>query len=322
MKEKTPKPTENKKSEQRLGRGLSALLGEVPVAVPGENVQHSSQKKPDLSRKNNTIAVSSEESIGRVRRLPIEWINPSPYQPRRIFDTVTLKELALSIQQRGLIQPVIVRPQPKNPDRFELIAGERRWRAAQMAKLYEIPALIENYSDQQAGELALIENIQRQDLSVIEEAEGYFALIEKHDYTQEELAQIMGKSRSHIANLLRLRQLPDSVKDKVIRNLLTMGQVRPLIGHADAEKLAEIILLKKLSARQAEALVKAGHKTQSTSGRAEKSADIRALELRAQTELGLSVSVDWDQEKEKGRFSVQLGSLEQFDDLLKRLGIG
>ncbi len=322
MKDKTPKSTENKKSEQRLGRGLSALLGEVPVAVSGENIQHSSHKEPDLSRKNNTIAVSSEDSIGRVRRLPIEWINPSPFQPRRIFDTDALKELALSIQQRGLIQPVIVRPQPKNPDRFELIAGERRWRAAQLAKLHEIPALIENYSDQQAGELALIENIQRQDLSVIEEAEGYFALIEKHDYTQEELAQIMGKSRSHIANLLRLRQLPDSVKDKVIRNLLTMGQVRPLIGHADAEKLAEIILLKKLSARQAEALAKAGHKTPSTSGKAEKTADIRALELRAQTELGLSVSVDWDQEKEKGRFSVQLGSLEQFDDLLKRLGIG
>ena len=254
-----------------------------------------------------------------MRSLPIEWINPGPWQPRQIFEADALAELAVSIRQRGLIQPILVRENPKKPSRYELIAGERRWRAAQLAKLHEIPAIISHLSDKEAGELSLIENIQRQDLSVIEEADGYQRLIDNHNYTQETLSGIIGKSRSHIANLLRLRQLPGSVKAMLAAGSLSMGQARPLIGHPDAAELADKIVKQNLSARAVEALVKSGKGAASPKIPVQKPADIRALEVRAQTELGLSVSIDWDAAREKGKLSVSLASLDQFDDLLKRL---
>ena len=256
---------------------------------------------------------------GQVRSLPIEWINPGPWQPRQQFDKEALTELATSIQQRGLIQPILVRENPQKPGRYELIAGERRWRAAQLAKLHEIPAIISDLSDTEAAELSLIENIQRQDLSVIEEADGYQRLMDSHNYTQEALSAIMGKSRSHIANLLRLRHLPDPVKTLLVAGKLTMGQARPLIGNPDAAELAEKIIAGNLSARAVEALVKAGKHSKAKRQPAQKSADIRALEARAQTELGLALSIEWDEGREKGKLSVSLSSLEQFDDLLKKL---
>ena len=310
--------TENSKKSsepKRLGRGLSSLLGEVPIApAASENSSGKTVKPAD-----SLSSLDGASSGNQVRSLPIEWINPGPWQPRQIFEADALAELAVSIRQKGLIQPILVRENPKKPSRYELIAGERRWRAAQLAKLHEIPAIISHLSDKEAGELSLIENIQRQDLSVIEEADGYQRLIDNHNYTQETLSGIIGKSRSHIANLLRLRQLPDSVKAMLAAGSLSMGQARPLIGHPDAAELADKIVKQNLSARAVEVLVKSGKGAASPKIPVQKPADIRALEVRAQTELGLSVSIDWDAAREKGKLSVSLASLDQFDDLLKRL---
>ena len=307
----TNKPKKSNESKH-LGRGLSSLLGEVPV-TPNRPAGQDKTAQPD------TPSQVPAAQKGQVRSLPIEWINPGPWQPRQQFDKEALTELATSIQQRGLIQPILVRENPQKPGRYELIAGERRWRAAQLAKLHEIPAIISDLSDTEAAELSLIENIQRQDLSVIEEADGYQRLMDSHNYTQEALSAIMGKSRSHIANLLRLRHLPDPVKTLLVAGKLTMGQARPLIGNPDAAELAEKIVAGNLSARAVEALVKAGKHSKAKRQPTQKSADIRALEARAQTELGLALSIEWDEGREKGKLSVSLSSLEQFDDFLKKL---
>ena len=310
---KTPKKT---KENNRLGRGLSSLLGEVPIApAAGDSASPEGRAAPT----SPSQSPAAGPVWGQVRQLPIEWINPGPWQPRRQFDKEALRELATSIQERGLIQPILVRENKQKPSRYELIAGERRWRAAQIAKMHEIPAIISNFTDRQAAELSLIENIQRQDLSVIEEADGYQSLIDAHNYSQEALSQIIGKSRSHIANLLRLRQLPDAVKNMLEEGSLTMGQARPLIGHPQAAELAVKIAADNLTARAVEALIKAGKTGKASRCPAQKSADIRALEIRAQTELGLSLSIDWDERREKGRVSVRLASLDQLDDLLKKL---
>jgi ParB family chromosome partitioning protein len=313
---KTPKKT---KENNRLGRGLSSLLGEVPIApAAGDSASPEGRAAPT----SPSQSPASGPVKGQVRQLPIEWINPGPWQPRRQFDKEALRELANSIQERGLIQPILVRENKQKPSRYELIAGERRWRAAQLAKMHEIPAIISDFTDRQAAELSLIENIQRQDLSVIEEADGYQSLIDAHNYSQENLSQIIGKSRSHIANLLRLRQLPDAVKNMLAEGGLTMGQVRPLIGHPQAAELAVKIAADNLTARAVEALIKAGKSGEGGKASrypAQKSADIHALEIRAQTELGLSLSIDWDERREKGRVSVRLASLDQLDDLLKKL---
>lgn len=307
----TDKPKKSNKSKH-LGRGLSSLLGEVPITANRPAGQ-------DKTAQPDTASQAPAAQKGQVRSLPIEWINPGPWQPRQQFDKEALTELATSIQQRGLIQPILVRENPQKPSRYELIAGERRWRAAQLAKLHEIPAIISDLSDTEAAELSLIENIQRQDLSVIEEADGYQRLMDSHNYTQEALSAIMGKSRSHIANLLRLRHLPAPVKTLLVAGKLTMGQARPLIGNPDAAELAEKIVAGNLSARAVEALIKAGKHSKAKRQPLQKSADIRALEVRAQTELGLALSIDWDESREKGKLSVSLASLEQFDDLLKKL---
>ena len=309
----TPKKT---KENNRLGRGLSSLLGEVPIA-PAAGA--SASPEGGAAPASPSQSPASGPVRGQVRQLPIEWINPGPWQPRRQFDKDALRELATSIQERGLIQPILVRENKQKPSRYELIAGERRWRAAQIAKMHEIPAIISDCTDQQAAELALIENIQRQDLSVIEEADGYQSLIDAHNYSQDALSQIIGKSRSHIANLLRLRQLPEAVKAMLAEGRLTMGQARPLIGHPQAAELAVKIAADKLSARAVEALIKGDKAGKVSRAPAQKSADIRALEVRAQTELGLSLSIDWDEGREKGRVSVRLTSLDQLDDLLKKL---
>ena len=296
---------------RRLGRGLSSLLGDGVALTP-----------PDMSEASQDRTPSASEPTGRdIQFIPVEWINPGPWQPRRIFDPAGLDELAGSIRERGIIQPVLLRPNPENPARYQLIAGERRWRAAQKAQLHDIPALITSYDDKTSAELSLIENIQRRDLSAVEEAEGYKTLIDSHDYTHEELAEIVGKSRPHIANLLRLLSLPASVQKMIIEQTLSMGQARPLIGHEQAETLAAEIVAKKLSVRQVEALIarlrsgKPGHQ------KPEKSSDIRAIEKNAKDKYGLSVSLDWAEEKEKGKLVISLTSLDQLDDLLARLGI-
>ena len=189
------------------------------------------------------------------REIPIEWINVGPWQPRRRFDKAGLDELAASIRQNGIVQPILLRPHPEKSSRYQLVAGERRWRAAQLAKIHQVPAIIRDLSDAECYEIALIENIQRSDLSVIEEAQGYQKLLETNRYTQEQLSDIIGKSRSHIANLLRLLLLSPFVQNLLLDRKITMGQARPLIGHDQAEALAKMIVAKGLSARQVEALV-------------------------------------------------------------------
>ena len=312
MTDRTPSgKSSRKKDSQRLGRGLSSLLGDSPIQAATKGPSHTV----------NAIRHDADNAGRDIRALPIEWIVPGPWQPRRNFDIDELKELAVSIKSRGLLQPVIVRPHPERNSQFQLIAGERRWRASQMAALHEIPAIVSNFEDKEAAELSLIENIQRRDLSVIEEAEGYKVLLEKHGYSQQELADIVGKSRSHIANIGRLLSLPQGIRDKIIKRILTMGQVRPLIGRKDAEELAEIIISRNLSARDVEALIKLQSRSNVSSPQQEKSSDIKALEIRARTELGLFMRLDWDEKDERGQVAVKVTSLEQFEDLLSKIGL-
>ena len=194
-----------------LGRGLSTLLGDGGIAAGANQVVPPDKRE--------------------YQQIPVEWINVGPWQPRRKFEREKLDELAVSIRQKGIVQPILLRPTPDQPGRFQIVAGERRWRAAQIAQLHEIPSVIRDLTDAECYEVALIENIQRQDLSVIDEAQGYANLLEITRCTQDHLSKIIGKSRSHIANLLRLLGLPESVQVLLRDGALKMGQVRPLVGH-------------------------------------------------------------------------------------------
>lgn len=314
-----------------LGRGLSSLLGDAAISsvVQDETVtqpveaQENIQKEAALPASAPILASSPPRDA--IRKLPLEWINPGPWQPRRIFDSLGLQELANSMRQQGLVQPILVRENPDQPGRYQIIAGERRWRAAQIAQLHEVPAIIRDLSDRDAAEISIVENIQRQDLSAIEEAEGYQRLIAEHGYTQQELAGIMGKSRPHIANLLRLLQLPAWVQEALIDGKLTVGQVRPLIGHDDMDALAKSVLDKGLSAREVEQMVKlstlAADKNPHTGPSGTVQADMRALEQQAADELGLSLSCQWNDQTEKGQIKLKLANLEQFEEVLRRLGL-
>ena len=230
-------------------------------------------------------------------------------------------ELADSIRQRGIVQPILVRPNPDRPSRFELIAGERRWRAAQLAQLHVVPAIVRDFTDAQAYEIALIENVQRADLSAIEEAQAYQKLLDYHHYTQEQLSEIIGKSRSHIANLLRLLTLPEKVQDMVMEGLLSMGQVRPIINQKDCLVLARQIVKKGLSARQVEALVKKGDGLRTQTGLPEKSADIRHLEEKAGIVTGVTVTINWDERRDRGSLHFLNCSSEQLENILLKLGV-
>lgn len=289
-----------------LGRGLSSLLGDAAVATTASGAEASA-----------TAAVTG------LTEVPIEWINSGPWQPRRKFDQAALAELADSIRSKGLVQPILLRPSAKSKNRYELIAGERRWRAAQMAQIHKIPAIIREFSDEDAYEVALIENIQRADLSVIEEAQGYRQLIETFGYKQDQLSEIIGKSRSHIANLLRLLSLPEDVVELLSDGTLTMGQARPLVGHEHASAIASEIVSKGLTARQVEALVAkpAGKGKDITRNHPRKDADIRRLEERLQEQLGIKVQISWSDQRESGRLTMKLGSLEQFDTVIRQLGL-
>lgn len=293
-----------------LGRGLSSLLGDVGVAAAaGIAVPKSDAPAPAPDR------------LSGLSEIPIEWINTGPWQPRRVFAQDALAELADSIRQKGIVQPILVRPSPDRPTRFELIAGERRWRAAQLAQLHMVPAIVRDFTDAQAYEIALIENVQRADLSAIEEAQGYQKLLAHHDYTQEQLSEIIGKSRSHIANLLRLLTLPETVQDMVMEGLLSMGQVRPIINHKDCMALARQIVKKGLSARQVEALVKRGDGSRVQTGTPEKSANIRDLEEKASTAIGVNVTIEWDENRDIGSVHLKNCSHDQLENILVRLGV-
>ncbi len=293
-----------------LGRGLSSLLGDVGVAAAaGIAAPRSDVQAPALDR------------LSGLSEIPIEWINTGPWQPRRVFAQDALAELADSIRQKGILQPILVRPSPDRPTRFELIAGERRWRAAQLAQLHIVPAIVRDFKDAQAYEIALIENVQRADLSAIEEAKGYQKLLAHYDYTQDQLSEIIGKSRSHISNLLRLLTLPEKVQDMVMEGLLSMGQVRPIINHKDCMALAWQIVKKGLSARQVEALVKKGDGSRVQTGRREKSANIRDLEAKASTATGVNVTIEWDENRDIGSVHLKNCSHDQLENILVRLAV-
>jgi ParB family chromosome partitioning protein len=275
-----------------LGRGLAALLDEAEAPV-GENRAGGSGGA----------------------EIPVEAVRPNRDQPRRRFDEAELEALAQSIREKGVLQPILVRPSAQGGD-YEIVAGERRWRAAQRAGLRTVPALIRSLSDAEVLEIAIVENVQRTDLSPIEEAEGYRTLIDKFGRTQAEVADTVGKSRAHVANTLRLLQLPDPVRDMVRDGRLAAGHARPLIGAANAERLAEEIAAKGLTARQAEALVRAPGKPR-PAGRVAKDADTLALETDLSEVLGLKVEIR--DANGAGEVRIQYASLEQLDDVCRRL---
>ena len=293
------------KTTRGLGRGLSTLLGDSGITAVAAEVAQSDKRE--------------------YQQIPVESINVGPWQPRRKFDREQLDELAGSIRQKGIVQPILLRPKPNQLGRFQLVAGERRWRAAQIAQLHDIPSVVRDLSDSECYEIALIENIQRQDLSVIDEAQGYANLLEVNRYTQDQLSKIIGKSRSHIANLLRLLGLPEPVQSMIRDGALTMGQARPLIGHPQAELLAKTIVAKGLSARQAEALMKTAVNGETPAAKqsatTEKQADIKAIEQRAAVKLGLAMSINWNDRTETGRVQIDCQSLEQMTLILEKLGL-
>jgi len=291
----------DKKNDRRgLGRGLSALMADVNM---------------DNSR-SAPVADRAPDS-----RLPIESIIPNPNQPRRVFDPQAMEELAESVRQKGVIQPLIVRPSVGG--QYEIVAGERRWRAAQMANLHELPVVIREFSDSEMLEIAIIENIQRADLNAIDEAQAYRQLMDRFGHTQEKIAEGLARSRSHIANLLRLLTLPDSVQDLVRSGRLSAGHARAMIGHADAAGLAAQVVAKGLSVRAVEELMrkpadKAAPRPRGGSG--EKDADTKALEADLSANLKAPVSIQHD-EKGSGTVTIQYESLEQLDQLCRALSL-
>jgi ParB family chromosome partitioning protein len=246
--------------------------------------------------------------------VPLAALKPGRFNPRRNFAETQLEELAASIRERGLVQPLVVRPSAG--DTYEIVAGERRWRAAQLANLHDVPVVVRVLTDQEAVEIAIIENVQREDLNAIEEGEGYQLLMDGHGYTQEDLAKVIGKSRSHLANTLRLLRLPDSVQDLVRMGQLSAGHARPLVGRADAEMLAARAVNLGLSVRQVEALTQ--ERSVKPKRAKSKDADTRAAESELHEALGLDVEIRKGK-GEKGELRIRYTSLEQLEDVRHRL---
>jgi ParB family chromosome partitioning protein len=249
------------------------------------------------------------------RMVPLASLKPSRFNPRRAFSEAHLEELAASIRERGLVQPLVVRPAKGGGEIYEIVAGERRWRAAQLAQLHEVPVVVRALSDQESIEIAIIENVQREDLNSIEEAEGYKLLMDGHDYTQEDLARVIGKSRSHLANTLRLLKLPEGVQQYVRTGSLSAGHARALIGRADAAALAARIVKEGLTVRQVEALTQ---DRAPTKAKRPKNADTRAAEAELADALGLDVQIKAGR-GEKGELRIRYGSLDQLEDVRHRL---
>ena len=286
-------------SRRRLGRGLSALLGD-------DNEDYG-----ELERANPQ------------RELPIEQLRPGQYQPRTNFDDEALNSLVESIRAKGILQPILVRRDPVQVGQYEIIAGERRWRAAQRAQLHNVPVIIRELDDQEALEIALIENIQRADLSAIEEAEGYQRLIDEFTHTQEALGKVVGRSRSHVANTLRLLTLPAEVREMVDKGLLTAGHARALVGREDAVALARQIASDGMSVRDIENRVAdaPGGNARVSKPPAGKSADTIALERDVSDAIGLKVAIKLKGGENSGcgTLSIDFGTLDQLDDVLRRL---
>jgi ParB family transcriptional regulator, chromosome partitioning protein len=282
-------------ARSRLGRGLASLIGDVGVET------------------------HAAERMRSQRRVPIEFVRANPRNPRKLFSEAELEDLSASIRERGIIQPIVVRS--RGADAYEIIAGERRWRAAQRAGLHEVPIVVIDASDAEALELAIIENVQRTDLNPLEEATGYQVLAAEFDHSQDEIAKIVGKSRSHVANTMRLLKLPDTVKAYINAGKLSAGHARALINHPDPETVAREIVAKGLNVRQVEALgqeqAAAVGKAVKTRARTSKDADTIALERRLSDALGLVVTIE--HRGSGGVLNVRYRTLEQLDDVIRRL---
>jgi ParB family chromosome partitioning protein len=287
-------------SRSRLGRGLAALIGEVG-------------------------AESSIERPRGQRRVPTVSLRPNARNPRRTFSNAELDELVASLRERGIIQPIIARSVRGSAEIYEIIAGERRWRAAQRAGLHEVPVVIIEATDAEALQIAIVENVQRADLNPLEEADGYRALMDEFGNSQEDIAKFIGKSRSHVANTLRLIKLPEAVKAYIHAGKISAGHARMLIGQPNAEQLAEEIVTRGLNVRQVEAMAREAGEKGSKAGAAarksrmgsEKNANLIALEKRISDALGLVVSID--HRDRGGVLSIRYRNLDQLDDVLRRL---
>ena len=284
-------------ARSRLGRGLAALIG-------------------DVGDENAVV----ERARGQ-RRVPIEFLHPNPRNPRQAYSEVELDELAASIRERGIIQPIVVRTSRGSADHYEIIAGERRWRAAQRAGMHDVPIIVFEANDREALELAIVENVQRSDLNPLEEATGYQAL-EEFGHTQEEIARLIGKSRSHVANTLRLLKLPENVKAYVREGKLSAGHARALLGQADPEKMARVIVEQGLNVRAVEAIAQelAGRAAPKRRPRVDKDADTMALEKRLSDELGLGVAIE--HRGQGGELKIRYRSLDQLEEVVRRLERG
>ncbi|ESX03176.1 chromosome partitioning protein ParB [Mesorhizobium sp. LSJC268A00] len=287
-------------SRKRLGRGLAALIGEI----------------------DRPVAAAEKPGLNADGKVPIEFLSPNPKNPRRHFGDADLTDLAQSIREHGVVQPVVARPSPTQAGRYEIIAGERRWRAAQRAGLTEIPIIVRDVNDRTALELAIIENVQRTDLNPVEEALGYQQLIDDHGYTQADLGNVIGKSRSHVANTLRLLKLPDVIRDMLVDGVLSAGHARTLVTAQDPAGLAKQIVEEGLSVRQAEALAQmpAGGtppKAKPAHGASGKDADTLALERLMTNTIGMIVTIE--HKGKGGAIRVDYRSLEQLDELCRRL---
>ena len=300
--------SDKKPKTRGLGRGLSALMADV--APQEDRAAESGQP-----RKSDFLVA-------------IEKVFPNPHQPRRRFENAQLEDLAASIREKGVIQPLIVRRREMAEGTFEIVAGERRWRAAQMAQLHELPVLVRDFNDTEVLEIAIIENIQRADLNPVEEAVGYKQLMEKFGHTQEKLSAVLGKSRSHIANLVRLLQLPEEVQAYLREGQLSAGHARALITSPDPVSLARKVIEAGLSVRETERLAKAQDQSAETKDASQtktrqpkdKDADTRALEADLSANLGMKVSIQHDNGQESGLISIRYASLDELDELCQKLG--
>ena len=279
-------------TKKGLGRGLSSLMGDT------ETVQ------------------TKNTNVGQETKIPIANLKPSPSQPRRLFNKNSINELADSIKAKGLVQPLVVRPSPSDANSYEIIAGERRWRAAQIAQLHEVPVVIRNFNDTEALEIAIIENVQRSDLSPIEEAAGYKRLIENHGHTQEDLSGIVGKSRSHIANIIRLLSLPQSIQDMITEGKISSGHARAIMNSAFPEQLAEKIINENLSVRDAENLAK--DKKGIIKKIKLKDPDTIDLENKISEKLGLTININ-HKGKKGGSIKIDYKTLDQLEMITQKL---
>jgi ParB family chromosome partitioning protein len=297
---------------RRLGKGLGALLGETR------------REEPLVRRDEEAPADAPAPGASPLRMLPLASIKPLPGNPRKYFDEAALEELAASIATRGVIQPIIVRPHPGG-DGYQLVAGERRWRAAQKARLHEIPALVRTLSDREVMALALIENLQREDLNPVEEARAYHRLSEEEGMIQVDIAKMVEKSRSHVANMMRLVTLPDRVLDLIEQGKLSMGHARALIGRDDALQLAEVAVAQGLSVRDVETLTRKAAKPASAPAAPKpysetaENADIFAVQQHLEEFLGLGVKIKPEADPRKGTITIRYTTLDQLDLVCQRL---